>query len=271
MKPSSDGYGLFTTVSKASVQLLASLLAGSAMLQHLLFAFLAIAVPAWDFYATRRLKKNPGSVQKIGYYKTLCALLWITSFVAVAAVGFHSVFTLASIPDDAAWLFGHALVRFLVETVIVLFVGLTFLSCMTVAWKRLNNRPRTYRSADALKSFEYFFPATRTERRWWVLVCITAGCCEEALFRGFMLHYLHVFPWTLNLTLALLISSLIFGLNHLYGGVGGVVESATAGFLLGLLFLLGGNLLLPIILHALIDLRMLVILRPPAEQTAAAN
>jgi membrane protease YdiL (CAAX protease family) len=82
---------------------------------------------------------------------------------------------------------------------------------------------------------------------------------------------LHVSPWTLNLTLALVISSLIFGLGHLYGGVGGVVESAITGFLLGLLFMLSGNLLLPIILHALIDLRMLVILRPPDEQTAAAT
>jgi len=240
------------------------------MLQHLLFAFLAIALPAWDFYATRRLKKNPGSAQKIGYYKTLCALLWLASLVAVVAVGFHGVFTIASISGDAAWLFGHALVRLLVETGIVLFVGLTFLSYITVAWKKLNNRPRTYRSAEALKSFEYFFPATRTERRWWVLVCITAGCCEETLFRGFMLHYLHVLPWTLNLTLALLISSLIFGLNHLYGGVGGVVGSAAAGFLFGLLFMLSGNLLLPVILHALMDLRILVILRPPAEQSAGA-
>jgi membrane protease YdiL (CAAX protease family) len=140
-----------------------------------------------------------------------------------------------------------------------------------VAWKKLKNRPRSYRAADALKSFEYFFPATRTERNWWVLVCITAGFCEETLFRGFLLHYLHVFPWTLNLTLALVISSLIFGMNHLYGGVGGVVGSAIGGFLLGLLFLLGGNLLLPIILHAVIDLRMLLILRPPVEQTAAAS
>jgi membrane protease YdiL (CAAX protease family) len=122
-----------------------------------------------------------------------------------------------------------------------------------------------------LKSFEYFFPATRTERHWWVLVCITAGFCEETLFRGFMLHYLHVSPWTLNLTMALVISSLIFGLGHLYGGVGGVVGSAMTGFLLGLLFMLSGNLLLPIILHALIDLRLLAILRPPAEQTAAAS
>jgi membrane protease YdiL (CAAX protease family) len=122
-----------------------------------------------------------------------------------------------------------------------------------------------------LEPFGYFFPATWTERRWWVLVCISAGVCEETLFRGFMLHYLHVSPWTLNLTLALVISSLIFGLNHAYGGARGVVESAVAGFLFGLLFLLSGSLLLPIILHALIDLRLLVILRPPAEQTAVSG
>lgn len=238
------------------------------VLQHLLFAFLTIAAPAWDFYETRRLKKNPGSVQKISYYKTLCAWLWIASFVAIATAGLREVFTIAPMPDDAAWLFRHAWVRSLVETAIVLFVGLMFLPYATVAWKRLNNRPRTYRSAEALKPFEYFFPATRTERRWWVFVCVTAGCCEETLFRGFMLHYLHVLPWTLNLTLALLISSLIFGLNHLYGGVGGVVGSAIAGFLLGLLFLLSANLLLPVILHTVMDLWILVILQAPSAQTA---
>ena len=140
-----------------------------------------------------------------------------------------------------------------------------------MGWKKLNNRPRTYRSAKALRSLEYFFPATQTERHWWVLVCITAGVCEETLFRGFMLHYLHVLPWTLNLTLALLISSLVFGLNHLYGGVGGVVGSAIGGFLFGLLFLLSGNLLLPVVLHALTDLRVLVILPTIAEPGSAAK
>jgi uncharacterized protein len=232
--------------------------------QHLLFAFLAIAAPAWDFYATRRLKKNPGSVRKIRYYKTLCALLWIASFVAVATIGIRAVFTITPTPEDAAWLLGRAWLRFLVETAIVLFVGVMLLPYATVAWKRLNNRPRTYRSAEAFKSLAYFFPATLRERRWWALVSVTAGFCEEILFRGFLLHYLHVLPWTMNLTLALVISSLVFGWNHLYGGVGGVVGSALAGFLLGLLFLLSGNLLLPVALHALLDLRALVILKTPA-------
>jgi membrane protease YdiL (CAAX protease family) len=100
----------------------------------------------------------------------------------------------------------------------------------TVIWKKLTKRPRKYSSA-ALKSFSHFFPATWTERRWWVFVCITAGVCEEALFRGFTLHYLRVFPWTMNLTLALLISSVIFGFNHLYQGAAGVTRTAIVGFL----------------------------------------
>ena len=238
------------------------------MLWHLLFAFLAIVAPAWDFYATRRLKENPGSAQKIGYYTTLCAWLWIASFVAVASVGFREVFTIAPTPNDAAWLFGHGWVRFIVEAVIALFFGMAFLPCAIVGWKKLNNRPRTYRSAKALRSLEYFFPATQRERHWWVLACITAGVCEETLFRGFMLHYLHVLPWTLNLTLALVISSFVFGLNHLYGGVGGVAGSVIGGYLFGLLFLLSGNLLLPVVLHAFTDLRLLVILPTRAELTA---
>jgi len=78
-------------------------------------------------------------------------------------------------------------------------------------------------------------------------------------------HRPRPYPWTLNLTLALLISSVIFGLNHLYQGAAGVAGSAIVGFLFGLLFLLTGNLLFPIIFHGVIDLRMLAILRPPAD------
>lgn len=230
------------------------------MVWHLLFAFLAIVAPASDFYAMRRLKENPGSAQKIGYYTILCAWLWVASFVAAASFGFREVVTIAPTPNDAVWLLGHRWVKFLLEAAIVLFFGMTFLSSGIIAWKKLHNQPRTYRSAKALARWEYFLPVSRRERRWWVLVCITAGICEETLFRGFMLHYLHVLPWTLNLTLALLISSIIFGLNHLYTGIRGMTGSAVTGFLLGLLFLLSGNLLLPIVLHALIDLQILVIL-----------
>jgi len=236
------------------------------LMQHLLFLFLLVVAPIWDLYDTRKLKRNPSSERKIRYYKTLCAWLWIASALAVVAIGFRPLFTIGPSPGEISWLLLRPWVRYLVEALLSIFIIISVaLPVGTVIWKKLTKRPRKYSSADALKSFSYFFPATRTERRWWVFVCITAGVCEETLFRGFMLHYLHVFPWTLNLTLALLISSVIFGSNHLYQGAGGVAGTAIAGVLFGLLFLLTGNLLLPIIVHGVIDLRMLAILRPPTD------
>ncbi len=238
--------------------------------QYLLFWFLAVVAPVWDYYDTRRLKRNPSSQGKIRYYKTVTGWLWIGSILALLAVGWRSLWILYPAPEEIPWLLGHVWVFYLVEVVIALFVALLLLPVAVIFWKKVKRQPRKYSGAEAFKAFNWFYPQTRSERRWWVLVCITAGICEETLFRGFLLYYLHVFAWTLNLTLALLISSAIFGLCHLLGGVvQGVIPSAIGGFLFGLLFILTGNLFLPMALHAAMDLRMLVILRPPAAETIA--
>jgi hypothetical protein len=38
------------------------------LVQHLVFLFLLLVAPVWDFYDTSRLKKNPSSNGKIRYY-----------------------------------------------------------------------------------------------------------------------------------------------------------------------------------------------------------
>ncbi|HUI84929.1 MAG TPA: CPBP family intramembrane glutamic endopeptidase [Candidatus Binatia bacterium] len=238
-------------------------------IQHLLFVFLLVVAPIWDYRDTTRLKRSPSSAGKLRYYRTLCAWLWIASIVAVLAVGARPLLTIEPAPQEIPWLLQHIRVFYLVEIAIALFVAVMLLPFATVFWKKVRKQPRQYRSAEALRSLAYFVPATWTERRWWVFICITAGICEESLYRGFLLHYLHVFPWTLNLTLALLISSVIFGLGHLYTGIAGAIGTGIGGFIFGLLFILTGSLLLPMILHAALDLRMLVILRPPDAAVAS--
>ena len=242
-------------------------LSATTLLQHLLFLFLLVVAPVWDYYDTSRLKRNPSSRGKIRYYKTVTAWLWIGSILALFVVGWRSLWIIYPAPEEIPWLLGHVWVFYLVEVVIALFAALMLLPLVIVARKKLRKQPRKYSSAGALKAHGYFLPLTRSERHWWVFVCITAGICEETLYRGFLLHYLHVFPGTLNLTLALLISSVIFGLCHLYQGRNGFIGSTVVGFLFGLLFILTGSLFLPMALHAAMDLRMLAILHPPAAET----
>jgi membrane protease YdiL (CAAX protease family) len=237
------------------------------ILQHLLFLFLLIVAPAWDYYDTRRLKRNPTSPARTRYYATECAWLWGAAIAAFLLVGWRSLAIISPAPEEMGWLFQHIWVRYIIAVVLFTLAAIIAWTYLAVLIKRLKNEPRKYASSNLMQkvSYAYLFPATRAERRWWVLVGLTAGICEEALFRGFLLHYLHTSPWRLNLTLALLLSALIFGLQHLYQGVQGVIVSAVLGALFGLLFLLSGSLLLPMLLHAALDLRLLVILRPATE------
>jgi len=236
------------------------------MMQHLLFLFLLIVAPIWDLYSIPKLKRNLSSEYKIRYYKLLCAWMWIASALAVVAIGFRPLLTINPSPGEISWLLPHPWVRYLVEALIaVAAIIIVVLPVGVKIWKKLTKRPLKYSSAAALESLSYFLPGTWTERRWWVFVSITAGVCEEILFRGFMLHYLHVFPWTLSLTLALLISSVIFGVHHIYQGASGAARVAIVGILFGLLFLLTGNLLFPISFHGAMDLSLLALLRPPAD------
>jgi len=244
------------------------MLSFASIVQHGLFLFLLVVAPAWDFYDTRRLKNNPTSVRRLAYYRALCAWLWIAAIVACVTVGWRAIFTISAAPAEASWLFGTAWVRYVVMAVLVLFAAAVAITYLQVAWMRLSQQPRRYASSELMHkkvSYAYLFPTTWTERRWWVAIGLTAGICEETLFRGFLLQYLHGSPWQFGLTTALVLSSVIFGLQHLYQDAQGTVASAVLGFLFALLFLLSGNLLLPIVLHAALDLRLLAILRPPAE------
>lgn len=102
-----------------------------------------------------------------------------------------------------------------------------------------------------VKPFADFLPHTIEEKRRFYFVSLTAGVWEELLFRGFLVWYLTAL---LNIETAVVLSSLLFGLVHLYQGWTGVLRVAGVGLLLCALFLWTGSLWAPMLLHVLVDL-----------------
>lgn len=94
-------------------------------------------------------------------------------------------------------------------------------------------------------------PRTRPELTHFAAVSMTAGICEELLFRGYLIWYIGQF---LGVWPAAIISSLLFGYGHMYQGIAGVGKTAVAGFVAACLYLLSGSLWVPIVLHAALDL-----------------
>lgn len=104
--------------------------------------------------------------------------------------------------------------------------------------------------ARQLAPVRWFLPASSSELAHFRALSVTAGVCEEILFRG----YLMAFPLPFGALGAVLISSVLFGLAHAYQGVQGTVKSGVAGLLLAGIYVLTGSLLAPIVVHVLVDL-----------------
>ena len=112
-------------------------------------------------------------------------------------------------------------------------------------------------------------PASRRERLYFIAVALSAGVCEELLYRGFLFYWIGRF--TPYAWVAVVASAIVFGAAPAYQGPGGVVGTSLLGAGLGAIYLYTGSLWPPIALHALIDLRATLISPSPAGSPSAAG
>jgi len=96
------------------------------------------------------------------------------------------------------------------------------------------------------------FPRQAAEFIFYILLALTAGICEEFIFRGFMIAAL--FRADLSTSLVVVISSLMFGVAHLYQGKGGSVGTALLGMLFAATRIAYGSLLPVVLWHAVLDI-----------------
>jgi membrane protease YdiL (CAAX protease family) len=141
-------------------------------------------------------------------------------------------------------------------TIGVAFVALAF----ALFWSQRRSilpRPEKYEMVrNKFKTASGLVPHTIEELRMFAAVSITAGICEEILFRGFVMWY--VASWFQGGWLAaaatVAISSVLFGFAHIYLGMQHVGSTTIGGFVFAIIALGAGSLWAAIIVHAVADL-----------------
>lgn len=98
---------------------------------------------------------------------------------------------------------------------------------------------------------EKYAPHTRSELAWWVALSLSAGICEEFIFRGYLIW---AFQPMLGLWGAAAFSVVVFSAVHAYQGLKGMVAVGIVGCLLTLVVLISGSLLAAMVLHVLVDI-----------------
>jgi membrane protease YdiL (CAAX protease family) len=117
---------------------------------------------------------------------------------------------------------------------------------------------RTTADVPTIGDIGALLPRNRAELGYGAALSVNAGLVEELLFRLAVPALVYgVFG---DAVIAVIASIVLFGCLHIYQGAWGILGSMAIGALLMALYLATGNILVPIIAHALIDLRSLVLI-----------
>lgn len=216
------------------------------MFDHLLFALVVLITPAlewrWLYPRLRRDVAHGDPAVRRAYYRTGMLMSW----------GLTGLVLAWWIVSDRPW---ESLLLGMVTTVqLAIGCGLAVVGLVLtwVQWRVVCGNPKHLEMVRrSLGQGQALLPHTPGERRSFLLVAVTAGICEEVLYRGFVMGY--VGTWT-GPELAVVLSSVAFGLAHLYLGFSHVIRTTVVGAVYALIALAAGSLWPAMILHVATDL-----------------
>jgi membrane protease YdiL (CAAX protease family) len=146
-------------------------------------------------------------------------------------------------------------------------LGLAVCAALFAQTVAVLRRPEALRSVRRqVEPLESLVPRDAREARAFAALSVTAGLCEELLYRGFLLAMLT--PLVGGIA-AVVLSSLAFGVGHAYQGARGVAKTTLVGLALAGLVLLTGSLWVPMLVHAVLDLNAGFLGRRALEGPAA--
>lgn len=210
----------------------------------LLLGLLFVFVPIWvarDYQSFVERVRAGGERVRISEYRKTIVLQWsIAAAIALWWLLSRRSFV-PSIPSPSRQLGGF----------VVTSVALAFLAMQWRSIKGLSVQQREpFRKQ--LASAADMLPRTDREHATFRALALTAGICEEIVYRGYALWCLSPLlgPWP-----AVVVGATAFGAAHAYQGAMGIIKTGVVGLLAGALYVWGGTLLWPIILHAALDLQ----------------
>lgn len=234
-------------------------LASMATLQYLLWGYFLV-YPIY-IYLTHEDEKASVIAQpkkRLAAYRLTMLYLWLPVLVLLVVVHQTSLSM-----DDLGMRWQWSLANQIAIIGLILLCGYFIFSLKQLSINNENHQE----ILKQLANIKWFMPTTNKEAGYFVFgLSITAGICEELLFRGYLLHVLTEYLPTYA---AVILTSVAFGLGHIYQGRIHVLRTAILGAVLALIYLATDSIIVPIILHSLLDIyggvMAYIVLQKPAS------
>lgn len=220
------------------------------LLDHLIVLTIAVGLPVYSTLswpgAIARVRAGEPRARTRMYWAT-CRMQWVPT--AALLIGW----ALTSRPWSALGFAVELTPRFWIVLAVTVAVGAALAAQYIVSLRTAEGRRGLLASFGEAADFA---PHTRRELRPFTVLALTAGTCEEVLYRGFLIWYVTWFTGMTapGLVAAVALSSIVFGLGHLYQGPKAAARIAGLGAFTGTLYVVSGSLWIVMALHVFVDL-----------------
>jgi uncharacterized protein len=102
------------------------------------------------------------------------------------------------------------------------------------------------------RAVQFLFPHGGVEITLWIFVSVTAGICEETIYRGYLQRQFTAL--TKNAPIGIILSAAVFGVSHAYQGFGHAIQIGLLGAMSGILAFWRKSVRPGMIAHALQDI-----------------
>ena len=222
-----------------------------AFADHVLFVLFGIILPANAVFRSQPLMKSIdewSTSMKLSFYQGNAIMLWGMAGV-VAAVWYFSGRPLAELglqlPESGTW------------ATSLIISGAFLLAYGIDVWLEVATPEAREKTRRQWRENTPFLPENRQELRGFYGLALGAAVGEEVLFRGYFILYLLALLGTTTTTdkvLALVFPTIIFALSHYYQGWKAIAKIMVLSLAFGVIFLISHSLLLPILLHLIVDI-----------------
>jgi membrane protease YdiL (CAAX protease family) len=222
---------------------------------HTLALLLFLALTA--VFGHMRAAASSDSVSHGLRYTSTITLEWLLLGSVIAGIYHRRSFFVAAFANRE-----RSVVQSIVLGVPVYLTGFLAVACAGAA---LYFTPLFHRHNEAVVLA--MLPHSPLEFLAWFFVSLTAGVCEEMIFRGYLQQQFTA--WTQRPILAVVLTGALFGCLHLYEGLAAIVPLALLGIVYGLVVRsLQGDLRSVIVAHTLQDflVALIALARPWAER-----
>lgn len=194
--------------------------------------------PVFDYLIGKYKSKN----KNVEYIKISSFLWGLTLFLAY--IFYIEELSVVKLDYDMAFNWQNILVFSL------MIIAITYL--VLLIKNIISNEELRLEVATKFEPFIDLMPTTKNQVLiFTLLLSVTAGLCEELIFRAYLFNLVDTHTGTIA---AILISSLVFGFWHVYLGWQEVLRTSIMGAILCGVYIFTGNIIAPIILHIFIDI-----------------